>query len=344
MNSNPFTLMFGKEPYLKIKREQIISEIDIDFLSPLPTSQVYILIGARGVGKTVLLSEIYNHFDEIDNWIVADVNPHRNILEDLGAILYEKGKTKKLFLKSEFSISFKGLSFSIEGKEPVSSISSVIERMMTYLKKHNKKILITLDEAVSNDRVKEFVHDFQSYVRKGYPIYLVMTGLYENVSNLQNDKSLTFLYRAPKILLEPLDMIAIKNSYRDVLKVDEKTAKELAVLTSGYGFGYQLLGHLFYNHRAIDSTLLDEYDKQLRINAYDKIFSSIGENEKRILYNLTKEEKRKTADILKDLSLSNKEYSVYRERLIQKGLVISRQHGYLSLSLPRFKQYLLEII
>lgn len=344
MGNNPFTLMFGKEPYLKIKREQIISDIDVDFSSSLPTSQVYILIGARGVGKTVLLSEIYNHFDEMEEWVVADVNPHRNILEDLGSVLYEKGKTKKLFLKSEFSISFKGISFSIEGKEPVSSISSVVEKMLGHLKKKSKKVLITLDEVVSNERVKEFVHDFQSFARKGYAIYLVMTGLYENVSNLQNDKSLTFLYRAPKILLEPLDMIAIKNSYRDVLGVDEIIAKQLAVLTSGYGFGYQLLGHLYYEHRAIDSVLLDEYDKQLRINAYDKIFSSIGENEKKILYNLTKESQRKTADILRDLELSNKEYSVYRDRLIQKGLVISKQRGFLSLSLPRFKQYLLGII
>lgn len=340
MSDNPFTLMFGKEPYLIIKREQIISKIDNDFLSRLPTTQVYVLIGARGVGKTVLLSELYNHFDELDDWVVADVNPHRDILEDLGSTLYEKGKTKKLFLKSEFSISFKGLSFSLHGDEPVSSISSVIERMLKYLKKKNKKVLITLDEVVSNDRVKEFVHDFQSYARKDYPIYLVMTGLYENVSNLQNDKSLTFLYRAPKILLEPLDLIAIKNSYRDILNVDEDIAYKLSKLSCGYGFGYQLLGHLYFEHRSIDNWLLEEFDKQLRINVYDKIFSAIGENERKILLNLTKEEQRKTADIIKDLCFSNKEYSVYRDRLLQKGLVISKQRGYLSLALPRFREYI----
>ena len=342
MSDNPFTLMFGKEPYLTIKREQIVSDIDNDFTSKYTTSQVYILIGARGAGKTVLLSELYNHFESMDDWIVADVNPHRNILEDLGSALLEKGKTKKLFLKSEFNISFKGISFSLEGKEPVSSISSVVEKMLVYLKKKNKKVLITLDEVVSNPRVKEFAHDFQSFARKGYPIFLVMTGLYENVSNLQNDKSLTFLYRAPKILLEPLDMIAIKNSYRDVLNIDEETAKKLAILTSGYGFGYQLLGHLYFEHRKIDQKLIEEFDRQLRINAYDKIFSSIGENERRILYSLSKAEQRKTADIISELNYSNKEYSVYRERLLQRGLVISKQRGFLSLALPRFKEYLLE--
>ena len=342
MADNPFTLMFGKEPYLIIKREQIISKIENEFVSKLPATQVYVMIGARGVGKTVLLSEIYNHFDEMDDWVVADVNPHRNILEDLGSALFEKGKTKKLFLKSEFSISFQGISFSLHGDDPVSSISSVVERMFKYLKKKNKKVLITLDEVVSNDKVKEFVHDFQSYVRKDYPVFLVMTGLYENVSSLQNDKSLTFLYRAPKILLEPLDLVAIRNSYRDILAVDDETATTLAKMTCGYGFGYQLLGHLFFDHRKIDDSLLEEYDKQLRINVYDKVFSTIGENERKILFNMTKEEQRETSAILADLGLSNKEYSVYRDRLLKKGLVISKQRGYLSLALPRFKEYLIE--
>ena len=37
------------------------------------------------------------------------------------------------------------------------------------------------------------------------PCVLVMAGLFDNISNLQNEKSLTFLYRAPKkFFLEPL--------------------------------------------------------------------------------------------------------------------------------------------
>ena len=72
---NPFTLMFGKEPYLTIPRRNIVSEVYSDFSSPCPTSQIYIFIGARGAGKTVLLIELYNAFEK-EGWIVADVNPH----------------------------------------------------------------------------------------------------------------------------------------------------------------------------------------------------------------------------------------------------------------------------
>lgn len=342
MGNNPFTLMFGKEPNLTIHREDILSEISSDFSSKVSNSQMYIMIGARGAGKTVLLSELYDSFDKEDDWICVDVNPHRNILEDLASSLYEKGKMKHLFLKGSFDISFHGISFSLEGKEPVTSISSVVEKMLTYLKKHGKKVLITLDEVTPSEKIKEFSHDFQSYVRKDYPIYLLMTGLYENVMSLQNDKSLTFLYRAPKILLKPLDRSAIKNSYKKALNVDDETACELAKLSKGYGFGYQLLGHLFFEHKKIDDDLLLEYDQKLRINAYDKILSSVSESELKMLRSLIGVEKKKTSDILIETGFNNKNYSVFRERLINKGVIISPANGYVSLALPRFAEFLKE--
>jgi len=339
MNENPFTLMFGKEPYLTIRRDHIVSKVYSDFSSALPASQIYILIGARGAGKTVLLTEMYNTFED-EGWVVADVNPHRNILEDLAAQVYDKGKLKRLFLKGSFDISFHGVSFSLEGKEPVSSVSTVVERMLNNLKKKGKRLLITLDEVTSTDRIKEFAHDFQGFVRKGLPVFLVMTGLHENVMSLQNDKSLTFLYRAPKILLDPLDIRAIEKSYAKVLGVGEEKAQELAKMTKGYGFGYQLLGYLFYSHRVIDEPLLDEFDYQLRINAYDKIWSSVSENEKKILRLLCRADEVPVSEIMAETGFNNKDFSSYRERLIQKGVAISKRRGFLSLSLPRFDIYI----
>ena len=341
MSQNPFTLMFGKEPLLTIPRHNVVSQIATDFSSALPTSQIYILIGARGSGKTVLLTEIYNRF-ESEGWVVADVNPHRSILEDLASAIYEKGKVKRLFLKGSLDISFHGLSFSLEGKEPVSSIVSVMERMLTHLKKKGKKLLVTLDEITSNERVKEFAHDFQGFVRKGFPIYFVATGLHENVMTLQNDKSLTFLYRAPKILLEPLSIPAIAKSYQKALGIESKEAMDLAKLTKGYGFGYQLLGYLFYSKRKIDEDLLDEFDYQLRINAYDKIWDSVSENERKILAVLAKGEEVSVSEIMAETGFDNKPFSSYRERLLQKGVVVSKRRGFLSLALPRFDVFMSE--
>ena len=48
MADNPFTLMFGKEPYLIIKREQIISKIENGLISP-SVGTFYRMINALGM-------------------------------------------------------------------------------------------------------------------------------------------------------------------------------------------------------------------------------------------------------------------------------------------------------
>ena len=56
--SNPFTLSFGKEPTEFISRLTQTSEIVEDFTSEDPVSQVYMITGVRGSGKTVMLTKI----------------------------------------------------------------------------------------------------------------------------------------------------------------------------------------------------------------------------------------------------------------------------------------------
>ena len=62
----------------------------------------------------------------------------------------------------------------------------------------------------------------------GKTVYLVMAGLYDNISNLQNEKSLTFLYRAPQIFLEPLSVPAMTTSYRPVFELPPKEAASIS--------------------------------------------------------------------------------------------------------------------
>ena len=45
---------------------------------------------------------------------------------------------------------------------------------------------------------KYLLVNFQIYITQNYPVYLVMASLFDNISNLQNEKSLTFLYRSSK--------------------------------------------------------------------------------------------------------------------------------------------------
>lgn len=57
--------------------------------------------------------------------------------------------------------------------------------------------------------MQAFASAFQIFIRQDLPLYLLMTGLYENINNLQNEDNTTFLYRAPKVELKSLNITTI---------------------------------------------------------------------------------------------------------------------------------------
>ena len=339
---NPFTLTFGKKPNNYISRPRD-TQIIIDNFEQEPSSeQVYIITGIRGSGKTVMLSTITKYFLAQNDWIVVDLNPEKDLMEGLASELYQNSKVKSLFLKKELSVSFKGITFSWEGDTPVLTSESLVKMMLEKIMKKNQKVLITIDEVVSNEYMKVFAKSFQTLIRYDYPVFLLMTGLYENISKLQDDKSLTFLYRAPKIYLNALNLTAIRQSYCDIFKISVDVAQELANLTRGYAYAYQVLGYLLYqsNDYRITNKLLTEYDQYLHEFVYDKLWSELSSIEKKIICSMSEEEMT-VKDIITLNNMSNEYFSNYRDRLIKKGIVYSSSYGKIKFALPRFLEYII---
>ncbi|MBE6133763.1 MAG: ATP-binding protein [Erysipelotrichaceae bacterium] len=335
---NIFTVTFGQLPSSYINREHISENICRDFCLDFPLSHIYIISGVRGSGKTVLLTNVSKNIAEKKEWVVVDINPNREILEQIASGIYENTHVKHLFLSKSFSFSFHGFGFSIEGDTPVSNVKTILEKMLNVLKKHNKKLLITIDEASNNIHMRSFAHDFQSLLRSDYPVFTLMTGLYENVNSLQNNKNLTFLYRAPKIELHPLNKESIIKEYSSIFSNEKhETIETLAELTKGYAFAYQVVGYLFSKYNKIEK-IYDELDQYLSIYVYDKIWSALPKNEKELLRCFEKDE-MSTEELIKKVPFDIKSFSVYRDRLIKRGLIIGNEYGKASLSLPRFNVF-----
>ncbi len=336
---NIFTVTFGQLPSSYINREHISDKICNDFCLDFPLSHIYIISGVRGSGKTVLLTNVSKSIEKKKDWIVVDVNPNREMLEQIAAGIYENAHVKHLFLSKSFSFSFHGFGFSIEGDTPVSNVKTILEKMLEVLKKHNQKLLITIDETSNNIHMRSFAHDFQSLLRSDYPVFTLMTGLYENVNSIQNNKNLTFLYRAPKIELNPLDREAIEKEYSSIFKDEShETIVSLAEITKGYAFAYQVVGYLFSKYGEI-SKIYDELDQYLSIYVYDKIWSVLPKNEKVLIKAFDKDEMT-TEELLTKVPYDVKAYSVYRIRLIKRGLLTSGEHGKVSFVLPRFLEFI----
>ena len=340
--TNPFNITFGRKPYSPIDRYSDLNDIFDSFDNLNPDSEVYILIGPRGCGKTVALSTVMNHYRELDNWIVLNINPEEDILEQIAASIYDFGKVKKLFIKKEFNFSFKGVSFTIKGEKPISNLSNIITTMLSHLKKKGVNVLFCIDEISNNQNVKTFVHAFQNYVMEDYNVYLVMTGLFQNVSLLENEKNLTFLYRAPKIQISPLSIRLIANSYMEIFGVDLERASKLAVFTNGYAYAYQILGYLLFkdNKTDIDKAIINQFDGLLEERAYHKIWTELSELERKILESIAYSD-GSNESVMKQANITTNNLVNYKNRLSKKGILDTSIRGMNKFVLPRFKQFII---
>lgn len=317
--NNPFTLSFGKKPlqYVsRISQPQIIIE---QFNAPDPSNQIYMITGVRGSGKTVMMTGIINELRAQDEWVVVELNPTRDLLQSLAAKLYEN-------------------------TPPITDIENAIELMLNDLQKKNKRLLISIDEVTNSEYMKVFVSAFQIFIRREYPLFLLMTGLYENIHNLQNDKSLTFLYRAPKMILEPLNYTAVRKQYMDIFQLDIEAAGEMARLTKGYPFAFQVLGYLYWEYRDKKTLedILPEYDQYLEEYVYSKIWSEASPKDQEILGVMSQSGQTKVKKIRESIGMTSGQFSIYRERLKNKGILDTRTYGEVSFALPRFAEFIQE--
>lgn len=334
---NPFSLTFGKEPLTMIDRDFQLSEIEDSFLEDNPSSQIYMITGVRGSGKTVALTSLYKSFKKRKDWIVVELNSSLDLLKQLMSELYEIPSLTKLFIDAKIDLSFFGFGVSLGKSTPIINESTAIERMLKEINKKNKKVLICIDEATNSENMKIFASTFQILIRHDLPLYLIMTGLPQYIDLLQNEDTLTFLYRAPKITLNNLNTISIADSYSKTLKVDDKKAMDLAKQTRGYAFAYQAIGRLYFEDGKLN---LNKLDSILSERVYEKIWNELPNKEKEVVLAIANGNTT-IKDIRNVTKISSSDMSTYRLRLMRKGIVDSSQRGKLNFTLPRFGEVIL---
>lgn len=339
--SNPFTLDFGIKPEQFISRISQTREIISTFDDANPSRHIFMITGVRGSGKTVLLSSIASTMTEKKNWYVIELNPSRDMLESLAGKIYSIPGMKKHFVKSKLDFSAFGLGISIEDGLGITDIEVALEKMLDEVKTQGKRLLILIDEVAKNNEMTVFSHSFQMFLRKELPVFLLMTGLYENIYELQNEKTLTFLYRAPKLILEPLNAITIANSYEKILGVSEDESIQMAKLTKGYPFAYQVLGYLYWDSKPKElDEIMPLYDQHLGEYVYEKIWSELSELDRKVMVSISqKQEKVRIKEVRDNLAMDSGLFSIYRDRLFRKGILDVSEYGYVSTALPRFSEF-----
>ncbi|MBO6310864.1 MAG: ATP-binding protein [Butyrivibrio sp.] len=339
-SNNPYTLMFGKQPVQNIPRLVEMNEVLDSFLNEPANQQIYMITGIRGCGKTVFMTEVAGELKKRKEWEVLELSTSQNLLASMAEALTRENRFTQ-FLKRGIGVSIAGFGVQLDSSKNSSSPLIAIKETLDALRNHKKKLLICIDEVISNDYMKEFASIFQILIREDYPIYLLMTGLFDNINDLRNEKNLTFLYRAPEIRMKALNIKTIADNYQKIFQITDKQASEMAKLTRGYSFAFQVLGYFTYRHEGNYNDAISEFRQYLEDYVYEKIWSELSNMDRKFMFAVACSESGKAKEIKDKLGWENNKYTPYRNRLIKKMLINGDEYGYIKITLPLFEEYIM---
>ena len=357
--ANPFTPNFGQIPTYLAGRDYLIQEVMRALENGVgDPSLASIFVGARGTGKTALLSYFAREAQQ-HGWIAANTSCTKGLLEDIyqqaaqeSAHLIDKPQEKKL----------SGITFgSIVGAEweNVSDYSpnwrTRMNTILDGLAEHNTGLLITIDEV--DPKLEEMLllaTIYQHFVRENRKVALLMAGLPSQVSNLLNNKTTSFLRRAGHFDLEQIEDYEVEKAFIQTIRAGGKTINEDALakaVEASFGFPYmiQLVGFRSWEEagqkETIDTVAVSEgirlAEKDMEARVLRATLDEMSDVDLAFLEAMLPDEtKTAVSDICARTGKNESYVARYRIRLIERGAITPSGRGYVAFALPLLKEYL----
>ena len=316
---------------------------------------VYKITGLRGSGKSVEYSKIIKTMKEQKGWLVYTLSASGDAVETLIAKLsmekFINSKSETTSLNSTTSVG--GSALVLSGNETVSisktssdndhffSQEATLSKMMSEANKNKYKVLIGIDDIAKTPETVKLLSMIGAMLLEGIQVYLIVTGLSENIEDFSSEKNLSFFKRADSKEIKALNKYEISYMYEKLLGIDSAEARKIEALSQGYAYAYQVLGSLYFSKNPKDTLedIIPEFEKIMFKDSYDLIWKSLTEAEKDLVRCICQTKNGKTEDI-KSLMKNPGAYTVYRERLLNKHLVDGETRGYLKIRLPRFDKFI----
>ena len=364
MNDEIFSPSFGNKPQKLIGRTEEMNRLRSALASkPGSKERATLIIGQRGLGKTVLLLELYElaHRSGFISAFPTVVN--RNMLDRINEKLLQDGKDILSGNKRHLaggSVGVFGVSFGTQLEDRdvhKPSFEYTLGQICREAEKHGKGILILIDEIRANDEeLKQLIIAYQELVGRGANITLIMAGFPSAVSETLNNPVLTFLNRASRIRLEPIRIADIGAYYYQCfqgigLKLDLTAVQRVAKETEGSPYMMQLIGH-YLTLYADDTGRIDDLTIELALSVAKTEYmndicsaalhgTSIKDRE--FLCAMLKDPlQTRTKDLAERLQVSNSHVQTYKKRLIDAGIIKQIERGLICYDVPMLREYLAE--
>ena len=321
--------------------------------------------GARGVGKTVMLNEAERQARE-RGWVVISETATpglctRLTTEGLPLIAdqLELESDRRRLTGLALPLGLGGADFDIERQpSPEPGLRTQLATITDYLDEHDTGLLITVDEIHRGARVDlELLGTVvQHCFREERPVALAAAGLPSAVQDLLTDHVLTFLRRAERHTLGPVDDadvvdaldVPVRASGRDLT---DEALVEASRGTGGYPFLIQLIGYWTWNDEPAADTItvtqarngIQAARRRMGSLIHEPALFDLSAVDRTFLAAMALDDRpSRMKDIAERLHATTNYASQYRLRLIASGMIRPTGHGTVDFNLPYLRDYLRE--
>lgn len=359
MYQNPFTPVFGNEPPILAGRDRMIQDVLTGLDNgPGDPNRVTIFTGPRGSGKTVLLQAIAEAA-EGKGWISVHATAMPGMLDMIVEQIEEKGSE---FLTTNEGGGITGVQISGVGvtKAPPEkkevSFRTQVGRYLKQLEEQHIGLLITIDEVSAEvSEMIDLVDSFQHFVRERREIAILMAGLPNNVLQMFQHKSISYLRRAFRRQLDSISIPEVRIAIEETIKLSGRTidrnASEMAAEgTNGFPFLIQLVGFYMFSQSNKKKITVEDAERGIEIAKIDmermiidSTVRDLSRKDMEFLQAMAQDgEYSNISDIAKRLEASPSLTSHYKRRLVEQGIISPVGRGAIAFNIPMLKTWLRE--
>lgn len=362
MQDNIFRPAFGNRPKNLVGRESDLAMLE-SYLRTEPGSRErsVLILGQRGYGKTVLLLELAEMASNMGYIVASPTITAKDMLERILEKLYAESKallSRKRPKVSGGNLSVLGFGAGIQFQDKNEERRSFSFRLLELCRQLSEKksgVLILVDEVQAhNEELKQLIIAYQEAVGAGYDIAIAMAGLPQAISTTLNDKVLTFLNRATKMNVGPLNPRDITAYYVSAfnslgVKIPQEDCKELAEKTQGSPYLMQLLGHYITQYcdesGKIEPTLyqlaVEESLSDFKNDICRTTLNALSERDIEFLQAMAEDDgASRVASVIERMGVSSAYVQLYKRRLMDAGVIEQPRRGELQFSLAYLRDYL----
>lgn len=360
---NPFKPTAGATPPLLVGRNDVLEEIQESLDDgPGAPARLTILTGARGVGKTALLSEVSDR-TRARGWVVLDQTAVPGLIDQLTTRAQKSlreldGTTSPGRHITGVTLPFGAGGITVSDPQPERiDFRDQLGALLDALERHGTGLLITIDEvhAAARKDMRVLATVFQHLVREGRDVALVMAGLPSAISDLLDDDVLTFLRRATPFVLEDVPLDQVRDALRLTIEAEGRSITDEALdeatrATGGYPFMIQLVGYHVWRLAGGDLIELDAVwagvpaaRKRLGSTVHATAIADLSEVDRTYLVAMSQDEgPASTSEVARRMNVTPHYASTYRGRLIAAGVIEPAGRGYVDFAIPYLRDYLRE--